>query len=176
MDADAATVLIVDDEPLNVDLLEQELGAAGYRTLSAASGEEALAAAAKTQPELILLDVLMGGIDGYETCRQLKNGEATRTIPVIFLTALTDTFEKVRAFRAGAVDYVTKPFETEELLARVGTHIALRREIEAHGKSKATIRVLVEAARSDHDTLIGESALLERVREQIAQVAPNTTP
>ena len=141
MDADAATVLIVDDEPLNVDLLEQELGAAGYRTLSATSGEEGLAAAAKTQPDLILLDVMMSGIDGYETCRQLKNAEATRTIPVIFLTALTDTFEKVRAFRAGAVDYVTKPFETEELLARVGTHIALRREIEAHGKSKATIRV-----------------------------------
>ena len=170
MDADAAMVLIVDDEPLNVDLLEQELGTAGYRTLSATSGEEALAATAKRRPDLILLDVMMSGIDGYETCQRLKAGEATRAIPVIFLTALTDTFEKVRAFRAGAVDYVTKPFEAEELLARVGTHIALRREIEAHGKSKATIRVLVEEARSD-DTLIGESPLLERVREQITQVA-----
>jgi formate hydrogenlyase transcriptional activator len=169
---DAATVLIVDDEPLNVDLLEQELGAAGYRTLGATSGEEALAAAAKRQPDLILLDVMMTGIDGYETCQRLKAGEATRAIPVIFLTALTDTFEKVRAFRAGAVDYVTKPFETEELLARVGTHIALRREIEAHGKSKATIRLLVTEGRSEHDTLIGESPLLQRVREQIAQVAP----
>jgi len=170
LDADAAMVLIVDDEPLNVDLLEQELGTAGYRTLSATSGEEALAATAKRRPDLILLDVMMSGIDGYETCQRLKAGEATRAIPVIFLTALTDTFEKVRAFRAGAVDYVTKPFEAEELLARVGTHIALRREIEAHGKSKATIRVLVEEARSD-DTLIGESPLLERVREQITQVA-----
>jgi DNA-binding NtrC family response regulator len=169
--AEKATVLIVDDEPLNVDLLEQELGAAGYATLSAASGEEALATAAKVQPDLILLDVMMRGIDGYETCRRLKADETTRAIPVIFLTALADTFEKVRAFGAGAVDYVTKPFETEELLARAGTHIALRREIDAHRKSKATIRVLVEEGRPREGELIGDSRALGRVREQIAQVA-----
>ena len=121
----AATVLIVDDEPLNVDLLEQELAAAGYRTLSAGSGEEAIAKAAKAAPDLVLLDVMMAGLDGYAVCERLKASDATRAIPVIFLTALTDTFEKVRAFSAGAVDYVTKPFETGELLARVGTHIAL---------------------------------------------------
>ena len=172
MDADAATVLIVDDEPLNVDLLEQELSAAGYRTVSAGSGEEALASAAKTGPDLVLLDVMMNGIDGYETCRRLKAGESTRAIPVIFLTALHDTFEKVRAFNAGAVDYVTKPFESEELLARVGTHIALRREIEAHGKSKATIRLLLDESHPGHGSLIGKSPRLQRVREQIAQVAP----
>jgi DNA-binding NtrC family response regulator len=169
--ADAATVLVVDDDPLNVDLLEQELHAAGYRTVSASSGEEAVALAAQTQPDLILLDVMMRGIDGYEACRRLKASEATRAIPVIVLTALTETFEKVRAFREGAVDYVTKPFETDELLARVGTHIALRREIEAHRKSKATIHLLVEEIRSDRDSLIGESPWLQRVREQIAQVA-----
>ncbi len=172
MGAEPATVLIVDDEPLNVDLLEQELGAAGYRTVSAASGEEAVALAARTQPDLILLDVMMGGIGGYEACRRLKAQEATRAIPIIFLTALRETFEKVRAFREGAVDYVTKPFETQELLARVGTHIALRREIEAHRKSKATIHLLVEESRGDHDLMIGESPALQRVREQIAQVAP----
>jgi len=170
--ADAATVLIVDDEPVNVDLLEQELGAAGYGTVSASSGEEAVVLAARTQPELILLDVRMKGIDGYETCRRLKASEGTRGIPVIVLTALSETFEKVRAFREGAVDYVTKPFETEELLARVGIHIALRREIEAHRKSKATIHLLVEESRADHDVMIGESPALQRVREQIAQVAP----
>ncbi len=172
MDTDAPTVLIVDDEPLNVELLEQELGGAGYRTRAARSGEEALALAVDSPPELILLDVLMPGIDGYETCRRLKSGEATRAIPVIFLTALADTFDKVRAFRLGAVDYVTKPFESEELLARVATHIALRREIEAHRRSKATIRLLVEESRSDADAMIGESAALRRVRAQIAQVAP----
>ena len=109
MAADGATLLIVDDEPLNLDLLRQELGAAGYRTLSAAGGEDALRLAEKELPDLVLLDAMMPGLDGYETCRRLKALEATRSIPVIFLTALTDTFEKVRAFKAGAVDYVTKP-------------------------------------------------------------------
>ena len=168
----AATVLIVEDEPLNVDLLEQELGAAGYRTLSATSGEEALAAAAKSRPDLILLDVMMDGIDGYEVCKRLKASEATRAIPVVFLTALAETFEKVRAFGAGAVDYLTKPFETEELLARVGVHIALRREIEAHRKADATIHCLVEEIRSDRDAIVGDSPALRRVLALAAQVAP----
>ncbi len=151
------TVLVVDDEPLNVDLLQQELAEAGYRTLSAASGEKAIEIAAKERPDLVLLDVMMAGIDGYETCRRLKAGEATGAIPVIFLTALSDSFEKVRGFGAGAVDYVTKPFDTEELLARVRTHIALRREIRK-----------VESKAADADSLVGE---LPRLREQIRQVA-----
>ncbi|RPH60686.1 MAG: sigma-54-dependent Fis family transcriptional regulator, partial [Burkholderiales bacterium] len=171
MDADAATVLVVDDEPFNVDLLEQELGAAGYRTVSASTGEEAVALATRVQPDLILLDVTLAGIDGYETCSRLKADEATRAIPVIFLTAHHETFEKLRGFRMGAVDYVTKPFEPEELLARVGTHIALQRVTEAHRRSKATIRALVEQGDSDSDALIGDSVALRRVRERIAQVA-----
>jgi DNA-binding NtrC family response regulator len=169
--AEPATVLVVDDEPLNVDLLEQELRGAGYRTLSASSGEEGVALAEKAQPDLVLLDVRMPGIDGYEACRRLKASEATRAIPVIVLTALAETAEKLRAFREGAVDYVTKPFETEELLARVGTHVALRQEIEAHRRSKATIRVLAEEIGLQGDSLIGESAALQQVRDQIAQVA-----
>ena len=175
MKPDPATVLIVDDQPLNIDLLEQELAAAGYRTLAERGGEAALARAAAAAPDLILLDVMMPGIDGYETCRRLKAHEATKSIPVIFLTALKETFEKVRAFELGAVDYVTKPFESEELLARVGTHVALRREIEAHRRSKATIRVLVEQMRDDGDPMIGDSPALARVREQIAQVAATDT-
>jgi DNA-binding NtrC family response regulator len=170
--ADGATVLVVDDEPFNVDLLEQELRAAGYRTISASSGEGGVALATQAQPDLILLDLLMPEIDGYEACRRLKASDATRSIPVIVLTSLTETSNKVRAFREGAVDYVTKPFETEELLARVGTHIALRREIEAHRKTKATVHLLVEEIRSDRDALVGESAALRRVREQIGHVAP----
>jgi formate hydrogenlyase transcriptional activator len=171
MKPDPATVLIVDDQPLNIDLLEQELAAAGYRTLAERGGEAALAQAVAAMPDLILLDVMMPGIDGYETCRRLKANEATKSIPVIFLTALKETFEKLRAFELGAVDYVTKPFESEELLARVGTHVALRHEIEAHRRSKATIRVLVEQMHDDGDPLVGDSPALARVREQIAQVA-----
>jgi len=169
--AEPATILIVDDEPLNVDLLEQELAEAGLRTLSAANGESAVALATRQSPDLILLDVTMPGIDGFETCRRLKNAAATRAIPVIFLTALRETFDKVQAFGCGAVDYVTKPFETEELLARVGVHLALRREIEAHRRSQATIRALVEDHRHG-DAMIGRSPALARVRAQIAQVAP----
>ena len=169
MATESATILVVDDEPLNVDLLEQELGAAGYRTVTATSGEAALGAATKEQPDLILLDVMLGGIDGYETCRRLKAAEATRGIPVVFLTALSDTFEKVRAFGAGAVDYVTKPFEPEELLARVGTHIALRREIEAHRRTRAAVNVLVDDLRG---AIVGASPPVRRLLEQVAQVAP----
>jgi DNA-binding NtrC family response regulator len=159
-----STVLIVDDEPANVDLLEQELADAGYRTLSAASGEQAIDVALKNKADLILLDVMMGGIDGYETCRRLKAGEATRAIPVVFLTALSESFEKVRAFGAGAVDYVTKPFDTEELLARVRTHIALRREIQG--------RATAVSVTPDSSAMVGSSAVLAAVRAKIAQVAP----
>jgi len=169
---DAATILIVDDEALNRDLLEQELQDMGYRTLSAESGAEALEIAVRARPDLILLDAVMAGLDGFATCGKLKESEATRAIPVIFLTALADTDVKLRAFRAGAVDYVTKPFQTEELLARVGTHISLRREIEAHGRSKATIRQLVEDLDPRRDALVGDSPALGQLREQIAQVAP----
>jgi DNA-binding NtrC family response regulator len=170
--ADQATVLIVDDEALNRDLLEQELADAGYRTLSASNGEQAIAAARTSLPDLILLDAMMDGLDGFQTCQRLKAADATRGIPVVFLTALTDTETKVRAFKAGAVDYVTKPFQTEELLARVGTHISLRREVEAHRKSKSTIQYLVDEIRAERHAIIGESPALRRVLEQIAQVAP----
>src|SRR5688500_5081090 len=98
--AERPTVLIVDDEPLNRDLLEQELLEAGYRTLSAANGAQALELAAKGHPDLVLLDALMEGLDGFETCRRLKEAEATRAIPVIFLTSLSDTEIKLRAFKA----------------------------------------------------------------------------
>jgi len=154
-----AEILIVDDEPANVDLLEQELADAGYRTVSAPSGEKALEISRQKQPDLILLDVMMDGIDGYETCRRLKAAAATRAIPVIFLTALSDSFQKVRGFGAGAVDYVTKPFDNEELLARIRTHLGLRREIQK----------VVRGGESVGDALIGN---LSEVRAQIAQVAP----
>jgi len=112
---------------------------------------------------------MMDGLDGFETCRRLRAADASRSIPVIFLTSLSDTDIKLRAFGVGAVDYVTKPFQTEELLARVGTHVALRREIDAHRRSKAAIQHLVEDMRH---AMVGDSPPLKRVLEQVAQVAP----
>jgi two-component system sensor histidine kinase/response regulator len=121
------TILIVDDTPANLGVLVETLGAAGYRLQVAEDGEEALAQTAQTAPDLILLDVMMPGLDGFETCRRLKAQPATADTPVLFMTALNETRDKVRAFAAGGVDYITKPIEHEEALARVRTHLALRR-------------------------------------------------
>jgi len=122
----AATILIVDDKPANLGVLEHALREQGYTILVARDGESGLAKAQYAHPDLILLDVMMPGIDGFETCRHLKANEATKDIPVIFMTALSDTVDKVRGFEAGGVDYVTKPLQHAEVLARVQTHLALR--------------------------------------------------
>ena len=128
------TILIVDDTPANLGVLVETLGAAGYQLMVAEDGEEALAQTEQTRPDLILLDVMMPGLDGFETCRRLKARASTRDIPVLFMTALSETADKVKAFGAGGVDYITKPIEHEEALARVRTHLTmrrLRREVEA---------------------------------------------
>ncbi|WP_414652291.1 sensor histidine kinase [Ideonella sp.] len=118
-------VMVVDDMPANLQVMAGELEREGYAVVVAQGGEEALGRAALVRPDLILLDVLMPGLDGFETCRRLKADEAMRDIPVIFMTALSDTPQKVTGFQAGAVDYVTKPLDGAEVLARVRTQIAL---------------------------------------------------
>ena len=122
----ASTILIVDDIPANVGLLVDYLEDNGFRVVVAQDGVEGLKRAEFARPDLILLDVMMPGMDGFETCRRLKADDKTRDIPVIFMTALTEAGEKVNAFGVGAVDYVTKPFQIEEVLARVKTHLSLR--------------------------------------------------
>jgi signal transduction histidine kinase len=127
-------VLIVDDTPQNLELLEAFLRGQGYRVFALPDGEMALKAVAGNPPDLILLDIIMPRIDGYEVCRRLKADPALREIPILFLSALGEPGDKVRAFEAGGVDYITKPFHLEEVRARVGTHLALsqqRREIQA---------------------------------------------
>ncbi|HJV83215.1 two-component system response regulator [Noviherbaspirillum sp.] len=120
-----ATILMVDDTPANLALLTHVLEEHGYRVVVAQDGEEAMQRAGFVQPDLILLDVMMPDIDGFEICRRLKAQEQLRDIPVIFMTALADNSDKLRGFEAGAVDYVTKPFQVEEVLARVSAHLAL---------------------------------------------------
>ena len=121
------SILVVDDVIDNVRLLNGLLDARGYEVRSATDGPRALASAAAEPPDLILLDIRMPGLDGYEVCRRLKAEPSTSEIPVIFLSAAKESFDKVEAFGVGGVDYVTKPFEAEEVLARVETHIALSR-------------------------------------------------
>ena len=124
---DIGTILIVDDNPINLQVLGTLLGQAGYKVRAAISGEVALRAVETILPDLVLLDVRMPGIDGYETCRRLHGNERIRDVPVIFISAMQDTEDKLAGFAAGGVDYVAKPFQAEEVLARAKTHIQLHR-------------------------------------------------
>ncbi len=123
---DNPLILVVDDTLANLEVVAEVLGDAGFEVAIATDGERAIKQATISQPDLILLDVMMPGIDGFETCRRLKAAPVTCDIPVIFMTALSDTTDKVRGFNLGAVDYVTKPFQEAELLARVTTQLKLR--------------------------------------------------
>lgn len=120
-------ILAVDDTPASLRLLTEILKEEGYEVRSAISGELALHAAANNPPDLVLLDIRMPGMDGYEVCRRLKADPATCDVPVIFVSAVTETDEKVLGFGLGAVDFVTKPYQYEELMARLRTHLELHR-------------------------------------------------
>jgi signal transduction histidine kinase len=123
----APSILIVDDTPANVLLLVRMLATRGYNPRPVLSGKLALQTAREEPPDLILLDITMPEMDGYEVCEQLKSDAALKEIPVIFISALNDTLDKVKAFHVGGVDYVTKPFQFEEVFARIQTHLQLRR-------------------------------------------------
>ena len=128
------SILLVDDNPTNLQVLYQTLEGRGSKLLVAKNGEMALTIARKAHPNLILLDIMMPGIDGYEVCRQLKADPATEKIPVIFLSALVDTEDKVKGLQLGAVDYIAKPFQPDEVNARVDTHLTihyLQREVQS---------------------------------------------
>lgn len=119
-------VLVVDDVETNVDILVDTLGE-DYRVSVAMDGETALEIIADVPPDLILLDIMMPGIDGYEVCRKIKADAATQDIPVVFLTALADEKDEVKGLDLGAVDYITKPFRSKLVKARVKTHLELKR-------------------------------------------------
>ena len=153
--APPANILIVDDTPANLHVLTSMLSSAGYRPRPTPSGAMALRAAESELPDLVLLDIRMPGMDGYEVCRRLKSDARLREVPVIFLSALADSADKLEAFRAGGVDYITKPFQVEEVQARVETHLrigALQRALEGSNRDLAEandgLRVL-EALRDD---------------------------
>lgn len=125
------SIVIVDDMPDNLRLLTGILNEQGYKVRPAPSGTRALATIHKEPPALILLDIMMPDMNGYEVCRQLKADEGTMDIPIIFLSALNEVFNKVKAFKAGGVDFITKPFQVEEVLARVRTHLTICAQQEA---------------------------------------------
>ena len=139
-----ATIMVVDDTPENLNLLKDMLEGKGYRVLAFPNGRTALSAAAKKPPDLILLDIKMPEMDGFEVCEQLKADGILKEIPVLFISALTDAEEKVKAFAAGGVDYVTKPFHFEEVNARVEVHLDLRRMRQNLETSNQQLRDLME--------------------------------
>ncbi|MDI3289436.1 response regulator [Polyangium sp. 15x6] len=152
------TILIVDDMPINLAVLVDHLESAGHQALVAQDAEDALKRASLMKPDLILLDVVMPGIDGFETCRRLKAAESTRDIPVIFMTCLGEAANKLVGFEAGGVDYITKPFEIDEVLARIKTHLSLR-EVQKELEAK---NAQLQRAHQD---------LEQRVRERTAELA-----
>jgi signal transduction histidine kinase len=136
-----AGILIVDDTPANLHILAEMVKAAGHKARPTPSGPLALQAARLEAPDLVLLDIRMPEMDGYEVCRQLKADPVLRDIPVIFLSALTDETAKLEGFRAGGVDYITKPFQLDEVKARIAAHLGLRRlqtELQKSNKELAT--------------------------------------
>jgi len=120
-----AIILIVDDNPINLNVFVDYLKKSGFKTLVATTGERAIRQIEYIHPDLILLDVMMPGMDGFETCSHIKKNETTKDIPIIFMTALSDVINKLKGFEMGGVDYITKPFQSEETLARINTHLTI---------------------------------------------------
>jgi len=172
LDFHGYTILIVDDTPLNLGLISKYLNRLGFNISVAQDGESALEKARYARPDLILLDVRMPGIDGFETCRRLKAEPLTEEIPVIFMTALTETDNKVIGFNAGGVDYITKPFQLEEVGIRVKTHLgihAMRRQLEAQNVQLQ--QEIAERNQAEAALRAAHSELELRVQQRTAQLA-----
>jgi DNA-binding NtrC family response regulator len=161
-----ARILIVDDTPANLDLLARVLEPHGCTVLAAPCGEVALRIAAKADPDLMLLDVMMPDLDGYETCRRIKGDPATSNIPVLFISAKDEAQSMLEGFAAGGVDYIAKPFQPEEVLARVGTHLSLSRLARALREKNAELE-----ARSADLTAANEKLRQEMKRRTSAENA-----
>lgn len=152
------TILVVDDTQQNVQVLTQMLRGKQYKVLAAFNGEDAIALMSRKAPDLILLDVMMPGMDGFETCAEIRTNPDFNDIPIIFLSALSDVDAKVKAFESGGVDYITKPFQQLEVLARIEFHLRLRRlEIERkhHVAMLEENQVRLEKMNKEKDEVLG---------------------
>ena len=174
MSEEKQTILIVDDERLNLKLLKAHLSVQGYTVLEAASGAEALEKA-KEKPDLILLDIMMPNMDGFECCPRLKENEDTRDIPVIYLSALLDSKSKVRGLSLGGVDFISKPYDAPELLARVKTHLSLR-YMKVRMLAEETIKRQNERLKDAHDEIESLYRRLQREYELAAEVFARVAP
>jgi len=136
------TIFIVDDDPTNAEILSEYLKKSAFETVLLQNGPQAIAQSKERCPDLILLDVMMPDMDGFETCLELKRHDATKEIPVIFTTALSDMASKIRGFEVGGVDYITKPFHPDEVLARVNAHLTIRHQQQQLQRQTEQLRAL----------------------------------
>ncbi|MEG4854915.1 EAL domain-containing protein [Microcoleus sp. B5-D4] len=167
-------ILIVDDLPDNLRLLRDTLRAEGYKVRSAITGAMAIRAAQSPSTELILLDIKLPDIDGYEVCRQLKSDERTAEIPIIFLSALNETFNKVQGLAAGGVDYIAKPFQVEEVLARVETHLTIGRLQQKLQKQNLRLLIEIEERQRLEESLFAEKELAQVTLQSIGDAVITT--
>lgn len=181
----SANVLVVDDTPDNIRVLTGIIERLGYEVRPATSGAQALQAVEHDPPDLVLLDITMPEMDGYEVCRRFKLDEQLRDIPIIFLTALSDIADKVKAFGVGGIDYITKPFHLEEVQARVKTHLALRcanlQLATSYSNLKALeqlrdqlVHMVVHDMRAPLMVLSGHLVLLQQESDKLSPVAANS--
>jgi signal transduction histidine kinase len=153
---DKGTILIVDDVPTNLKLLMSFLSDLNFVVRVAQDGQDALEQVAYEKPDLILLDIMMPpGIDGFETCRRLKANEDSRDIPVIFMTALSETTDKIKGFEIGAVDYITKPFQQEEVLARINAHLTIKKQQELLQQQNSELEAFAHTVAHDLKNPLG---------------------
>jgi len=172
--AERGVILIVDDTPDNLALLSDALDEVGYMVLVALDGLSALSRIQRRRPDLILLDAMMPGLDGFETCQRIKADPATADIPVLFMTALTDSEHVVKGFEAGGIDYVTKPINTEEVLARVASHLRTARILQT-ARAASQAQPLTLNDEPAYATLSARFQLTEREVEVLRWVACGKT-
>jgi signal transduction histidine kinase/DNA-binding response OmpR family regulator len=165
-------ILVIDDIPANLEMIGSYLEDAGYEVMAAQDGKKGIEIAARTRPELILLDILMPGIDGFETCRRLKQHPSTGDIPVIFLTSLTERELKITGFEAGGVDYIAKPVQIDEVLARVKIHVSLQTMKQRLTEQNVQLqREIEERQRAEAQLRETQAHLERRVEERTAELA-----
>jgi len=167
-------ILIVDDLPYNLRLLSLTLRTHGYNVRGATTGAMAIRAAQSPWAELILLDVQLPDIDGYEVCKQLKSDEQTSGIPIIFLSALNETFNKVQGLAVGGVDYIAKPFQVEEVLARVETHLTIRRLQQSLQEQNLRLLIEIEERQRLEESLFAEKELAQVTLQSIGDAVITT--
>jgi PAS domain S-box-containing protein len=161
------SILIVDDNPHNLNLLSRILSEEGYKVRPAPSGKMALRSIDSTLPDLILLDIMMPEMDGYQVCQLLKNSERTKNIPVVFISSLNEVFDKVKAFSLGGVDYISKPFEPQEVLARVENQIRITKLNKQILQKNAQLSQEIEERKRVEETLRQQQEILQKVFDHI---------